>query len=257
MDGRYAREQSFHDRAYREHTRAPAGKFYSIQRKTREHYRQLIGSHSVAGARVLEYGCGRGSSAIVLAEKGAIVSAIDISSPGLELAREAARTKGLSIDFRLMNAEELGFANATFDLVCGAGILHHLDVERSFAEVSRVLKPGGAAVFIEPLGHNPLINIYRRLTPRMRTEDEHPLRMRDFDIAGLHFDGVEVEFYHLFSLAAVPLRNRSVFPRVVGTLDHLDASFFRRWPSMRKYAWYAILVLTQPRRDASSPGSSR
>ncbi len=249
MDDRYAREQSFHDQAYTKHTRAAAGKFYSIQGKSREHYKQLLAMHAVSGTRVLEYGCGRGSSAFFLSDRGAIVSAIDISKAGLDLAREEARNRGLSIDFRLMNAEKLEFPDSTFDLVCGTAILHHLDLDRSFGEISRVLKPGGATVFIEPLGHNPLINVYRKLTPRMRTEDEHPLRMQDFTVARRHFDRVELEFYHLLSLAAVPLRNRSVFPRLVGTLDRLDSVLFRRWPSMRKYAWYAVMVFTQPRKS--------
>ncbi|HEY3210592.1 MAG TPA: class I SAM-dependent methyltransferase [Actinomycetota bacterium] len=253
MDDRYSREQSFHDHAYTEHTRAGAGKFYTIQGKSREHYKRLLATHALAGARVLEYGCGRGSSALFLAENGAIVSAIDISEAGLDLARKEARHRGVSIDFRLMNAEKLEFPEETFDLVCGSAILHHLDLDRSFREVSKVLKPGGAAVFIEPLGHNPLINLYRRLTPRMRTEDEHPLRMQDFAVARRYFHRVHVEFYHLFSLAAVPLRNRSAFPRIVGMLDALDAAFFRRWSSMRKYAWYVVMMLTQPRGASRRP----
>ena len=250
---RYSREQSFHDHAYTEHTRSRVGKFYTIQGKSREHYKRLLAKHAPAGARVLEYGCGRGSSALFLAEKAAIVSAIDISETGLELAMQEARSGGVSIEFRLMNAEKLEFSEDTFDLVCGSAILHHLDLDRAFEEVSRVLKPGGAAIFIEPLGHNPLINLYRRLTPRMRTEDEHPLRMQDFAVAGRHFHEVDVQFYHLFSLAAVPLRNRSAFPRIVGALDALDARFFRRWSSMRKYAWYAVMVFTQPRATSRRP----
>src|SRR3546814_4334755 len=45
---------------------------------------------------------------------------------------------------------------------------------------SRVLRPGGRAVFIEPLGLNPAIELYRRFTPSARTPDEHPLLRRDF-----------------------------------------------------------------------------
>ena len=201
MDDRYQREQSFHDHAYAEHTRAAAGKFYAIQGSSRERYRRFIEANGGTGARVLEYGCGRGSSAFELARSGASVTAIDISEAGLDMAREEARSRGLTVEFRMMNAEALEFADTTFDLVCGTAILHHLDLDRSFQEIARVLKPTGVGGFIEPLGHNPLINLYRKLTPKMRTVDEHPLRVEDFDIAKRHFDRVEIGYYHLFSLA--------------------------------------------------------
>ena len=42
-------------------------------------------------------------------------------------------------------------------------------------EISRILKPNGKLLFIEPLGTNPLINFYRKLTPKSRSKDEHPL----------------------------------------------------------------------------------
>jgi len=59
--------------------------------------------------------------------------------------------------------------------VCGSGTLHHLYIDAAFKELVRVLKPNGCVVFFEPLGHNFLINLYRKLTPSMHSEDEHPL----------------------------------------------------------------------------------
>src|SRR3546814_1101008 len=79
-----------------------------------------------------------------------------------------------------MNAEAMTFPDDSFDLVFGSGIIHHLDIDRAFGEIARVLRPGGRAVFIEPLGLNPAIELYRRFTPSARTPDEHPLLRRDF-----------------------------------------------------------------------------
>ncbi len=70
-----------------------------------------------------------------------------------------------------MDAEQLAFRDQSFDLVVGEAILHHLDLERCFAKISRILQPAGVAVFIEPLGHNPVLNWYRRQTPGLRTPD--------------------------------------------------------------------------------------
>jgi SAM-dependent methyltransferase len=74
------------------------------------------------------------------------------------------------VRFLVMDAESLGFDEGSFDVVVGSGILHHLALRQS-----RVLRPDGCAVFVDPLGHNIFIRLYRKLTPSMRTADEHPL----------------------------------------------------------------------------------
>ena len=56
---------------------------------------------------------------------------------------------------------------APFDAVLGKQILHHLDLGVAIPEIVRVLRPGGRAVFLEPLIHNPLLEGYRRLTPHL------------------------------------------------------------------------------------------
>jgi hypothetical protein len=51
--------------------------------------------------------------------------------------------------------------------------------------MTKILQPKGKAIFIEPLGHNFLINLYRRLTPNIRSADEHPLLAKDLKIMAL------------------------------------------------------------------------
>src|SRR3712207_2747501 len=115
-----------------------------------------------AGRRVLEFGCGPASHAIELAAAGAHVTAIDISPVAIAKARGKARAAGVDgrMAFRVMDAEALEFGDASFDLVCGHAIIHHLHLPTVFAETRRVLGSSGAAVFNEPLGHNPVINAY-------------------------------------------------------------------------------------------------
>ncbi len=74
-----------------------------------------------------------------------------------------------------MDAHELVFPDDLFDIVVGNGILHHLDLPVCLASIERVLKPKGFALFIEPLAGNPLLKLFRVLTPRARTIDEKPL----------------------------------------------------------------------------------
>jgi len=98
------------------------------------------------------------------------LTAIDVSSEGLRQARNAVPRAR----FVLMDAQQLEFASDTFDVVCGMAILHHLDLHRAIPKLARVLRPGGVGLFMEALGHNPLINAYRRLTPEVRGGDAAP-----------------------------------------------------------------------------------
>jgi ubiquinone/menaquinone biosynthesis C-methylase UbiE len=244
---RYDREQAFHDKAFAHDTRASAAMAYSITDASERRYRERL-ERQRPGSAVLEYGCGKGSHAFALARGGARVTGIDLSPVAIELATERAAAEGVaeSTAFEVMNAEDLRFPDGSFDLVCGSAILHHLQLDRAYAEVARVLRPGGRAVFLEPLGHNWLINAYRRATPSLRTVDEHPLRVGDLRLAGAYFGDVRLEHFHLTSLAALPVRAARRSRRVVSALDGVDRRIFRWIPAARRYAWIVLIDLGQP-----------
>ena len=250
---RYQREKAYHNKAFSEGTRSAVGGFYSIAQRSKEYYESFLESRA-DGKHILEYGCGQGSHSMFLAHRGALVTGIDISEVAIEQSRQSARSEQLDeeTNFRVMNAESLEFDDDTFDLICGTAILHHLDLEKAFSQVARTLRPGGSAIFFEPLGHNPLINLFRRLTPDLRTEDEHPLLMRDLMMARTYFNNVEMHYFHLSSLAAVLFRRLPIFPRLLKTLEALDAALFKLVPFARKYAWTAVLVFSKPKRFAGS-----
>jgi len=243
-DPRYDRERDFHNQQTdRWNT---VSKFYAVTASSADFYGDLLESRA-DGARVLEYGCGEGSSGFALAERGASVVGIDISDGRIARAREAASASGAAdLTFLVMNAEQLEFEDDTFDLICGTGILHHLDLERAYAEIARTLKPSGAAVFLEPLGHNPLINLYRRLTPRFRTADEHPLRVADLERAQRFFGRTDFRFFHLASLASVPLRSTRSFTGVLRALERADRRLFTTVPFVSRYAWTTVMILGDP-----------
>jgi SAM-dependent methyltransferase len=248
MDARLDREREFHDRAFAENVRARVKGFYAVTGALFEWYEDELAKRA-PGARALEYGCGPGSRAFHLARQGADVVGIDISPVAIEQAAEQGRAEGLEdkLEFRVMDAEALELEDDSFDIVCGSGIIHHLDLARSYAEIARVLKPDGVGLFTEPLGHNPAINWYRNRTPDMRTVDEHPLLMKDLDLAERWFGDVGARFFTLAPLLAIPLRNRAGFERVVATLDGVDRALFRAIPPLRRQAWMVGLTLTEPR----------
>jgi ubiquinone/menaquinone biosynthesis C-methylase UbiE len=98
----------------------------------------------------LEVGAGTGYFSLNLLQAGVVREAVctDIS-PGMLAALEAnAERLGLAVETAACDAEDLPFADESFDLVFGHAVLHHLpDLPRAFGEFHRVLRPGGTALF--------------------------------------------------------------------------------------------------------------
>ena len=243
---RVQRERQFHDRAERRSDRSRAGKYYGVQ-VSRAHYEAIL-SALAGGTDVLEIGCGRHSSAVRLALDGVDVTGIDISPVSVESARASAAAAGATAaSFEVMNAESMTWPDERFGLCCGAGILHHLDLEPAYREIARVLRPDGRAVFLEALGTNPLINLYRRLTPSMRTPDEHPLKPRDFELSRRFFGEVHLTYYDFLTLLAVPVQRIRPTPRLRAALHRADRWLFRMVPWTRRLAWVAVIELAEPK----------
>jgi SAM-dependent methyltransferase len=200
-DARLRSEQQFFDEQTRS-SAPPLNGFYDLSQVRRDYASRLL--RGCAGKDVLEYGCGTGSYAFVLADHGARVTGIDIS-PG---AIEVARSHGYPPDnprFIVGNAEALEFPNGSFDLVCGTSILHHLSLETAAKELQRVLRPGGRGIFYEPVAYNPIVNLYRLLTPHLHTPDEHPLTHGDLALLARYFGSSNHRFGDLAALVAIPL----------------------------------------------------
>ncbi len=243
---RIEREREFHNDRYRRASGLGRSKYYAICSSVRSRYENIISSHC-SHQRILEYGCGAGSVLPKLYREDVAVTAIDISEEAIAIVRQKAIDRGQQIEFRVMNAEALTFKENSFEMVVGTGILHHLNLNAAMGELSRILVcPGGFAVFVEPLGHNRLINLFRLLTPRIRTADEHPLTKRDVQVMQQYFREVEVTPYYLFALAAIPFRKTRLFGPILAVLEKLDRLVFRLFPKSRWHAWQVLLVLRGP-----------
>ena len=99
------------------------------------------------GLRVLEIGCGLGTDGAQFAKAGADYIGVDLTDAAMDLARKRLEIEGLPGEFRVADAENLDFADESFDLVYSHGVLHHTpDTARAVCEIHRVLKPGGRAI---------------------------------------------------------------------------------------------------------------
>jgi ubiquinone/menaquinone biosynthesis C-methylase UbiE len=241
-DERKVREIEFHNEAYEQQERKKIMSLYSITQGIIARYEERL-TRDCAGKKILEYGCGEGSFAFLLAEQGGLVTGFDISDFAIQQAKNEAARRKLNIIFLVMDAENLEFDDRSFDLVCGSGILHHLLLDRSLGEIKRVLVKGGRGVFAEPLGHNMFINLFRRLTPSKRTKDEHPLRASDLELMAKMFPNSRFTFYYLTTLIAMAARRMPFQKGLVEFLDRCDQFLFRVFPFLKKYAWQVLIEL--------------
>lgn len=96
------------------------------------------------GLTVLDVATGTGAAAIAAAKRGATVTAIDFAADLLEHGRELARAEEVDVDFRTGDAEDLAFADASFDIVISSfGCMFAPRQDAVAYELARVLKPGG------------------------------------------------------------------------------------------------------------------
>ena len=107
-----------------------------------------LGGRDISGARVLDIGCGIGGIDLLLAERfgAGHVLGIDVEADNIEQARRRAAAKGLAdrVGYRLVEPGPLPFEPGRFDLVFSKdAIIHIADKEALFADIFRILAPGG------------------------------------------------------------------------------------------------------------------
>lgn len=226
-------------------------KYYSIERKSRNFVLNWL-SQNCKNKKILDYCCGNGEDAIFVAKNGAKkVVGIDISEVSINNCTARANSEGISniVSFQVMDAEDLQFKDNTIDLVTEYGCLHHVELEKAFSEIVRVLKPNGKVICNEALGHNIVIQLYRRLTPHLRTkyEVEHILKKSDLKLAKRYFNKVECSFFFLSTLLSVPFRNLPGFGMLLRIMEYVD-SIILKLPIVKWQAWQIVIILSEPKK---------
>jgi 2-polyprenyl-3-methyl-5-hydroxy-6-metoxy-1,4-benzoquinol methylase len=195
------------------------------------------------GKRVLDYGCGHGENACLLAACGAEVTAFDLSPQAIARARRRAEIHGLGdrIQFNVCRAGATPYEPGSFDIVLGYKILHHLHtmLESVYEETRQLLVPGGVAYFIEPVANSRLLRWLRSLAPvpRYATDDERQLVYADFEPLRDYFRSYELlHFYGLERLG------RLVGEWVRVPLRRLDYHAQKLVPALRPYYGEVLVV---------------
>ncbi len=216
---------------------------------------------SLKGKKVLDLGCGMGDSSVYFAKKGASVVATDVSEGVLKIVHRVAKAHHTSLKTQIVDAEKLPFEEGTFDFVYAANMLHHVDPEKTIKEAARVLKKGGYLASWDPLAYNPLINIYRRIATKMRTEDETPMKMNIIKIFRKHFGSVKYTatwfftlwiFIKFYLIDRIDPNKEKYWKKIIydhkkleksyNFLEKFDRGFLKLLPFMKRFCWNLVVV---------------
>lgn len=201
-------------------------------------YSQL---ENISNKKILDCCCGFGFTTVKLAKRGGFVWSIDISPKMIQLAQKNADFNSVSnrIHFKIMSVQKMEFEDHTFDYVVGHSALHHLNLELARKEISRVLKPNGMALFLEPrIPFKWLIHL-RRFIPIKCFESPGGGQLRDQEIKEFsqYFDSYRSRYFvFLRKLARFPIINK-----IANQLDLIDSILIRKFPFLKKFCFTIFL----------------
>lgn len=205
----------------------------------------------VPGAAFLDFACGNGNQTIAAARGGAAAAlGIDISETSVRNATEAAAEAGVATVARFLqrDCEETRLPGGAFEVCLCSGMLHHLDLSRAFPELYRIMAPGGRILCLEALAYNPFIQLYRNLTPSLRTEWErrHILGLREVRYARQWFEVEKMRFFLLTAPLATLLPSGAV-RRAGLRVAHIIDAVATRAPLLKYWSWMFTFELVKVR----------
>ncbi len=234
------REKDFHNKLQSKTKERFENKFYKAINNCGEDFLVYL-KDNAKNSDILDYGCGIGSfTEKVIKYNPKKITGIDISEISIDKAKKKAKELNIDIDYRVDNCEKTSLDQNSFDIVYGTGILHHLEIDKCLDEIHRVLKSKGNLLFIEPLGTNPIINLYRKLTPNARSKDEHPLIKKDFDYIEKKFSDIKIRYYGFLTLIFFPFYKTPKNSKLFKLLVSFDQFLFR-FKLFQLLAWSVLI----------------
>ncbi len=221
-------------------TERPWNSYWNLYQRVRE-------AKPLRASRLLDFGCGAGDNSIRLSHLGYEVFGFDISQNNIKIADELAKIHQIEkkVHFSVQVAEHMDYEDNYFDVVVGIDILHHVELKSSMKEILRVMKPGGIAIFREPI-ESPLfdpirnLDIVKKFVPntssfeRHITDDEKKLSKNDLLLIQSMTSNFEITYFNIFS--RLNRFMKGPFIKIVRFIEKVDYYFAGAVPIWGKLA---------------------
>jgi len=205
---------------------------------------------NLSGKRVLEIGCGMGSAIINLKGRGAAtVTAIDLTEKAAAFSKANLAHFGIEAEIRQMDAEQITFADASFDFLYSWGVIHHSEnTDRILDHIARVLAPGGRG----------MIMVYNRNSLRYYLKGLYQLFGRGLIFKGESLGSAQKYFtdgyfhthYSPAEFEAI-LKSKGLLPEKT-SLSHMAKRYIPFMPTAidnflkRKFGWLLVAEFSKP-----------
>lgn len=237
-------EKSFWDSAWTSEKRTKETEMIDryIPKTSVEFSYSLLGD--IKGKKLLEIGCGSGYETVEFCQKGAFVTAIDLSTESIKAAKERCKKINLkSVHIEEMNAETLKFKNNTFDRVYINKVLLHTDKDKVLQECLRVLKKDGILVMNEMLKHWLFSFPYRTFSPYRKSNPKYITlkEVKKLNMKHKEFYLFSTFFFFLFYINI----NKKIAFTIFNTFAWIDTILLRIFPFLRNFAWITVACLRE------------
>ena len=218
---------------------------------------------SLQGKRILEIGCGTGSSTIALAEQGAKITGIDIDEGAILVAKERAKVYGVDADFKVLNVQGISsnFETTHFDLIIFFACLEHMTISErlsSLGDAWGMLPAGGLLVVVETPnrlwyfdGHTSMLPFYNWLPNELAFAYSKFSSRENFRELYNEYNSTSKEHFlrrgrgmsfHEFDLAIGPVNNL----KVISSLSTFEGNRYKQKKSRLDQKYKSILMSIYP-----------
>ena len=205
----------------------------------------------VTDKAVLDLGCGNGFLSVLLATRGARVTAVDTSLTAIKSTQLLAHYNKVSdrVEALPFNVFDIDKLPQQFDIITGNYILHHIEPFELLAErMYTALKQGGKGIFLENNGRNIFLMLSRKYLagrfgiPKFGDEVERPFDKMEVEIIKKIFPIVSIYYMEFLFFKLLRLYMRLENRMIINLLDKLDSFIYNHFPILRKFSYRQVIV---------------
>ena len=208
---------------------------------------QLVDLNSIEGQKILDIGCGIGQYSKLFAKKGAIVTGVELSPVGVEIAKKIAAANNVADQCTFITGEftKQNFPDEKFDIVLLHEVYHHaIKYPGLKDQIKQITKTGGKIILADTVRGSRIIHMGRRLVKYFRFMLQPEARQHEQDLGDVLFPIEQYEtFAKGFSQYELFMMSYLYMIKQTALQYHVDKFYVRWFLRAVKYADDLLLTL--------------